>query len=301
MEVSGVDSKALLSRSESTYMDVEQCASSYELRHIVAYEAAIRNEDIKAYLYSYLSEADDRSYIKLKSVYGFTDEAIFYYRITHKDLFPITSSSTTAHGLSSIDKSNDSTHSSMYDITPLCSEADVVVVNDTPLYRENGSIGIADMAHYGDFEKLQLEYKMARPKLSPIKARKFFVELNFDLPVTELTEYIELLYALNQKHSILSVLELLDDALDLSVEKQKKLASKRYADILYVYDCYTLYGDKYGIEIDLHKKIASDLAYSMEDRDERILSTNTIKNYISDMNALVNDYAYLKLLTAIEQ
>ena len=300
MELSGIDLKILHSREEPIYKEIEQCKTSYELRYVIAYEAAIRNQTIKELLNLCIIANDDESYRKLKSMYGFTDQVIFYYRITHKDLFPIDDFDKKISGLSAIELNNN-VSLQPYVLTPLCAKNDTVVLNDTPIHIDNGDIAVADISDYDDFEKLSLEYRFLRPKLTPIKSKKFFVELNFEIPVTELIEYIELLHKLYHKHGVPSAAELLNDRIEFSNDKQTRAVAKKYADMLYVYDYIQYYCDEYKNEVELHQKIAEDLSYSTERDDSPILSTNTIRNYALKMNELISEYGYLTLLTGIEQ
>ncbi len=96
---SGVDSRYRLDRTEPIYMDIESCNTSYELRYVVAYEAAIRNKEVKQLLGTCIKE-HNCEILKLK--FGFSDEAIFYYRITHRDLFSVAPGIKSKDGLASI-------------------------------------------------------------------------------------------------------------------------------------------------------------------------------------------------------
>jgi len=278
-------------------MDIERCKTSYELRYVIAYEAAIRNEEIANALYEYLAnERADAKEALYK--YGFTDESIFYYRLTHLEEFPVTKVDTHHQGLSSIE-ANDASSPSPYKIQPLCPKLDAVITNDTPLIRENDSITKADIDDYPSFSKLSLELQLIRPKLHPPAAKRFYVELNFELPESELTEYIVQLHKEYHKHHIPGAMELLGD-ISLNREQLTKANTMKYADMLYVYDYVNKFGDLYTTDKELHEKIGRDLAYSAHRDDKNMLSTNTIRNYRNAMTETVENFGFLSLLTGIE-
>ncbi len=300
MELSGIDLKILHSREEPIYKEIEQCKTSYELRYVIAYEAAIRNQTIKELLNLCIIANDDESYRKLKSMYGFTDQVILYYRITHKDLFPIDDFDKKISGLSAIDINNN-VSPQPYVLTPLCSKGDTVVLNNTPIHIDNENIAVANISNYNDFEKLSLEYRLLRPKLTPVKAKSFFVELNFEIPVTELIEYIELLHKIYYKYDVPVAAELLEDKIEFLHDKQTRAVAKKYADKLYVYDYIQDYHQEYKTETELYKKIAHDLVYSIKSDDNPNPTTNTIRNYALEMKELIEECGYLTLLTGIKQ
>ena len=103
INITGVSSKTLLNRQDRKYKDIEGCRTAYELRYAIAYEAAIRNKDVKQALEKCIDDAECRL---LKHKFGFTDDAILYYRLTHQYLFPVRSDkSEFSGGLSGIDNS----------------------------------------------------------------------------------------------------------------------------------------------------------------------------------------------------
>ena len=297
-ELTGVNSEYLLDRQEIVYREIEDCKTSYELRYAMAYEAAIRNSAVLDALSICILEGDC---VKLKQAFGFSDDAILYFRITHKNLFSVRSKDESGNGLSGISEMKHKYKKQPYKITPLCSKEDSIVINDVPLVRESNSISFATIENYAEFKALSLEANFKRPKLLPIKRKDFYVNLNFELPESELTEYVEWLYKIYHKEDIKSTLELLSDSFDFSENGQIKANSRKFADMLYVYDYAFKYGEEFDTGISLHEKIAQDLSYSSMRDDKDRPSTNTVRNYLERMTYLVETFGYMELLTGIEQ
>ena len=205
------------------------------------------------------------------------------------------------NGLSSISEMEYEYRRQPYKITPLCSKEDSIVINDVPLVRENNSISIGTIENYAEFKVVSLEANFKRPKLLPMKRKNFYVNLNFELPESELTEYIEWLYKLYHKEEIKGTVELLSDSFELSAARQTKANSRKFADMLYVYDYVLKYGDLFETDIALHKKIAIDIRYSDKRDDKGVPNAGTIRNYQIKINYLVEEFGYMELLTGIEQ
>ena len=297
-ELTGVNSECLLDRQEMVYREIEDCKTSYELRYVMAYEAAIRNSAVYDALFSCIL---DKDCAKLKQDFGFSDEAILYFHITHKDLFPVSAKDKGGNGLSSISEMEYEYRRQPYKITSLCSKEDSIVINDVPLVRDSNGVSIATIENYAEFKAVSLEANFKRPKLLPVKRKNFYVNLNFDLPESEMIEYVAWLYKVYHKEEIKSTMELLSDFLEFSDSHQIKANSRKFADMLYVYDYALMYGDAFETDIALHEKIANDIRYSDKRDDKAIPTTNTIRNYQIKMNYLVEERGYKEFLTGIEQ
>ena len=291
--VNGVDSAYRLDRTESIYMDIETCKTSYELRYFVAYEAAIRNEEVQKLLGECIKEGNCK---KLKLIFGFSDEAIFYYRTTHRDLFPVVPGIKSKDGLASISPEQKLDYTKeAFVLHPLCNEARAVIVNGKPIVSEDDKISKASMENYGDFHKLSFEPNFIRPKLIPISEKSFYVNINFELPTSEIVEYVKYLQKIYETKDVKNALELLSSSIELTDVKQIKTNCKKFADMFFAYDYAVQYGSAFKNEDEIHKKIAMDMAYS-SDSDE-VLAENTIRTYISKMKSLVEGCGYLELLT----
>ena len=288
-------SRYMLDRRGSIYMQIEKCETSYELRYAIAYEAAIRNSEVQTLLNDCIQNENCE---QIKNRFGFTDEALIYYRLTHSGMFPPRTSGVTSDGLATLRTDNLGYERKRYVLKPICSDS--VVVNSTPFTARDNEISIASIENYTDFRHLLFEANIIRPKLMPIKKKEFLVNLNFELPESELHEYIEYLYEAYHKESVHSPIELLSD-LELHHSKQIKANAQKYADMLYVYDYAIKFKDKFDTDIKLHEKIAMDLHYSDGRDSTNPPETNTIRNYRKKMEYLVSDLGYLELLTGIKQ
>jgi len=297
-ELSGINAKTLLNRQLPEYMDIEKCSTSYELRYVLAYEAAIRNEDILSALHDYIKteSTTSRNFLYL---HGFNEVAIFFYRMTHTEVFPIQANDTPTKGLSSVEARDSALKPTPYKLTPLCPKTDAVMVNDSPLKRGRGSIARANIDDYSSFNRLLFESRFIRPKLSPPAEKKFIVELNFELPESELQEYVLYLHKLYHSHSAPGTIELLAD-IELEKEQLKKANIIRYADMLYAYDFKKKFEKMFSKKQDLYEKIQMDLAYTSPKEESKILSPNTIRNYIITMRDIVENHGYRNFLTGIK-
>ena len=297
MEVSGVNSKTLLDRQDSVYQDIEHCKTSYELRYAFAYEAAIRNTRIKELLQECILSQNDAC-DTLKMNYGFTFEAVLYYRITHKELFPLQPNDNAATGLANLGDMETIEHK--YRLTPLYSDNESVILNDTAIQRKEETITKAHLEDYSDFQKLSFEPNFIRPKLLPAYAKRFYVELNMELPESELVEYIGHIHKIYHRCDVPGTTELLSDNIEYSSSKQTKANASKYADMLYVYDYVKKYADQFETDIEMHKKIADDLLYGLNDDTKKLHSTSTIWNYRQIMVDLVENEKFLVYLTGVE-
>ncbi len=297
-ELSGVNAKTLLSRQLQDYMDIEKCNTSYELRYAIAYEAAIRNEDITNALHDYIQteNADSRTFLR---IHGFTDEVILYYRMTHTEEFPPQINDAHAEGLASIDETDSAPAPNPYKLTPLCPKIDAAIINDTPLIQKSDGITKADIDNYSSFSMLLFEPRFIRPKLSPLTAKKFNIELNFELPESELLEYVSQLHKMYHKHNTPGTAELLSD-MEFEKEPLTKANTIKYADMLYVYDFKKRFEHMFLTQQELYEKIRMDLAYTISKEDRKMLSNNTVRNYIITMQDIVENHGYLNFLTGIK-
>jgi hypothetical protein len=228
---------------------------------------------VQKLLYACISLQNDACNV-LKAKYGFTHDVFLYYRVTHKDLFPLKSDDGTATGLASLPDTEAIEH--RYKLTPLCSDKESVILNDTAIQRKEGTITKANLEDYSDFQKLSFEPNFIRPKLLPIYAKRFYVELNMELPESELVEYIGHIHKIYHRCDVPGATELLSDNIEYSSSKQTKANASKYADMLYVYDCVKKYADMFKTDIELHEKIANDLLYSLNDDTKEQLSTNKL-------------------------
>ena len=297
-EPSGINSRILLNRQASVYMDIERCSTSYELRYAIAYEAAIRNEDILNALHDYLKTKSDDSR-KFLHLHGFTDEAIFYYRMSHTEEFPLQTNETPTKGLASVDARDNAPEPTPYKLAPLCPKTDAVIVNDTPLIQQSNGIVKADTSDHSSFSKLLFEPRFIRPKLSPPAIKKFNIELNFELPESELLEYVSQLYKLYRKYNAPGTMELLGD-MEFEKEQLTKANTIKYADMLYAYDFMKRFKNMFSTQQELYEKIRMDLAYSIAEGDRKMLSNNTVRNYIATMKPIIEEHGYIQLLTGLE-
>lgn len=290
---SGVDSRYRLDRTEPIYMDIESCNTSYELRYVVAYEAAIRNKEVKQLLGTCIKE-HNCEILKLK--FGFSDEAIFYYRITHRDLFSVAPGIKSKDGLASIspEQKPDYTREAFV-LHPICNKDHAVIVNGKPVVSEDDKISKASMTNYSDFHKLSFEPNFIRPKLIPVSEKNFYVNLNFELPLSEIVEYVYYLQKIYKAKDVKSALELLSSSIEFTDVKQIKINCKKYADMFYAHDYAIKFGNEFKNEDEMYKKIAMDMGYSSG--SDKVVAENTIRTNISKMKSLVGDCGYLELLT----
>ncbi len=295
----GFDTNALLDRHSPIYDEIVACQTSYELRYFIAYEAAIRNVDVQKALASCILNHDCT---QVKTIYGFSDDAILYYRLTHVDLFPPQNEEKKGiakQGLSSLKQAEHTYTKKPYSIKTV--KENSIILNETPIVvNEDNRISPASLSDYKEFKELILEGNFRRPKLQPIKKKDFYVELNFELPESEIIEYIGELYKLYHKESIKGTVELLSESDDFLHSKQTKANSRKFADMFYVYDCFVAYRERFDTENELHEKISLDLRYADKDDEASPLASTTIRNYQVRMVQLVEELGYLELLTGIK-
>ncbi len=151
------------------------------------------------------------------------------------------------------------------------------------------------MTNYSDFHKLSFEPNFIRPKLIPVSEKNFYVNLNFELPLSEIVEYVYYLQKIYKAKDVKSALELLSSSIEFTDVKQIKINCKKYADMFYAHDYAIKFGNEFKNEDEMYKKIAMDMGYSSG--SDKVVAENTIRTNISKMKSLVGDCGYLELLT----
>ncbi len=308
------DTRIILDRKSDIYQDIESCKTSYELRYVVAYEAAIRNEEARKLIEEYLKSRDKEKLSILENDFGITEPVADYYfiynynRLLSQKSPSSTASSEGAIGLRSIQPLQRQITRKPYKLSPICKFKGTIgiISNNRAIVRSSGYIQRASSEHIKIFQQLALELNFKRPKLKPNPSKnlpvdpikRYYIELNFELPESELKEYIEELIRLYNTEKIPGLPELFtDEESAVQSSGETKVNQKRYADMFYVYDHYKMSRELFPSDEKTYEKIALDLAYSRGDDKE--LQTTTMRNYHKAMIDLIDKKGYFSIITGL--
>ena len=306
----------ILKRSDNQYLAVEQF-KEYELTYCMAYEMAIRNDEVIKTIYSFYNNyINDDLYDcfvlttdDFKKCYNDSQKLMKFF-INPLSLY------LDYHLFKNINKhiqelkEDDIKENSDYftrrlrrilyepkkdyyheDIKPT---EKLIAHKVTPLYTEfishlkSEDEEDAMIIHYNDITP-----NYSRPlalDFSKIKERR--VILNLALPTNELVDFIERLKRKydNDQTIIKNVSQLLNEEFENTSIKLPSI-QKNYADMLFCYDCYKL-----GFK---PTKILSKIDRYREDNnaESTTISINTIKKYIEISKDYIDNQKYKQLLT----
>ena len=308
------DTRIILDRKSDIYQDIESCKTSYELRYVVAYEAAIRNEEARKLIEEYIKSRDKEKLSILENDFGITECVVFYYlirnynRILRQKSPSSTASRKGAIGLGNIQPPQRQKTGQRHKLFSIYKPdgSNGIILNNTAIVMNSDGIQRASLEDIEIFQSLCLELDFKRPKLEPNPSKnlpinptkKFYIELNFELPESELKEYVEELSRLYSTGNIPGLSELLtDDENAVASSGETRVNQKRYADMFYLYDHYKMSRELFPSDEKTYEKIALDLAYSRGDDKE--LQTTTMRNYHKAMIDLIDKKGYFPIITGL--
>ncbi len=175
------------------------------------------------------------------------------------------------------------------------------MVNNSPIVIGEEGIRKAEDKESMSFDKISLELNLKRPKLTPLLSKTFYIELNLQLPESEILEYLELVKKEYDRENIKNNIEHFKK-IRLAKKKLKKANSDKFADMLYIYDCYQKHNKtKFKSASEFYAYLSDALYHSYTREVRKDISRNTTETYIETMKEYIEDTKYLELLVGIVQ
>ena len=305
-----------LNRGDKQYTDVENF-KKYELTHCIAYEMAIRNDEViktvEAFVKGYIKEyANQYKIVPLSTLDYPNTIALYSQKLLNHMINPL-QLHLEYHFFNDINKIISDIKIESEDGVLFNEGTDFLFFPSKPReynrehhvdnYDYKTQLKITEhcivytIHRYDTVEKWStimnrsLEPIYSRPlNIDEREAKYRNIKLNMALPTKELEDFIKKAkeeYNSNQ-NDFLSIEELLNG---VSEKENIKLPQKRYADLLFCYDCHKLGYTQAKIQ----NKI--DRYYEDKDPSSTTISTNTIKNYIKTAKQFIDNEKYKHLVT----
>lgn len=285
-------------RDDSNYKEIEEF-QDYELTNCIAYEMAIRNENISAlvnkylkkrFVFSYTEEKNDD--IELLKNYGFTLETMLMTEILKilKEDIKVFSGlvSRNATYPNNILKNKINNNSYVYfEKDSFFSES----FDD-----KNTIVEKIDEKNIDKNFISSIRFSFRRPQLKFKKNKIFNTEINLNLSKDELIAYISKIKDnFDKDNSIIKTpLELLGETLEKSDNKKtpKKPKASVYADWFYIYD-YWKYEKTLG-------KTDKDIFVALEVENNVPYKEDMIRKIRDKMKYFIDDLGYKELITGVK-
>jgi hypothetical protein len=269
-------------RSDLIYKEIEEF-QDYELTNCIAYEMAIRNEDIKKLLHEIFNQklgcfqADGKQSI-LKSEYYLNCREVEFYEITKSILDE--------------NKKIDLLLRTRYFSQLAMSKRENYKIDLT----YNEFLTLANIKN-GEKSKQIIENKFSRPIFDmPNKLRCEISNLNIAFPKGELIAYISKIKdEYDKDNSIIKTpLELLGETLEKSDNKKtpKKPKASVYSDWFYIYD-YWKYEKTQG-------KTDKDIFVALEVENDVPYKEDNLRKIRDKMKYFIDDLGYKELITGVK-
>lgn len=245
-------------RNDKIYKEIEEF-KDYELTYCVAYEMAIRNDEVKRLLEKVFvnkdSELGDSDTIKKLEDFGFTGEAMIFYILNN-------SSTCSSHMKYQRGIKNQIKTDYLYSKNEgLYNEYLTVIDNKVFLEYEDGNIKSISLSEMSNKARTDIRISFLRPRLFFKEAKNVSLHINLSLPHNELMKQMEEI--IKNIKSVKSIYEFFNqDLCQINSAKPTKNYPKRpkaeqLADMFFIYDYATYrmkevkeYNERYKAELD---------------------------------------------------
>ncbi|MDD3007963.1 MAG: hypothetical protein RBR70_11485 [Arcobacter sp.] len=285
-------------RDDLIYKEIEEF-QDYELTNCIAYEMALRNENInklvnkylkKRIVISYLEEKNDE--IKLLRNYGFSLETMLMTEILNilKKDFKLFSGLINRMGT----YPSDILINKKYKNLSIYFEKGNFILESYD--NKNIIVEEIDKKNINKDFISSLRFNFRRPKLQFEKNKIVKIELNLNLPKEELIVYISKIKdEYDKDNSIIKTpLELLGETLEKSDNKKtpKKPKASVYADWFYIYD-YWKYEKTQG-------RTDKDIFVALEVEKNILYGEENIRKIRDKMRYFIDNLGYKELITGVK-
>lgn len=306
-------------RDSDIYTEIDDFAE-HELTYCIAYEMAIRNQEINQKIEEYLSKnniirSTDAKYKELKK-FGFSHSSLAYYHTCKSGMMKVLKMMEDQNLLKNIYHQDalivkDEVIKEKKDeefITIEKTSIPHIISTSEALYSvsADGTLNEITQENISSDYLPNIEYELARPKLKFKESKLFNVELNLNFSEHEQIKYIEKLVETYKNKS--SSIKTYDDyfrSIDLSNAElpngQKKPKAKKYADWFYAYDYYMVAKQ---ISNDNDNSILDDikieLGFFYETKEDVYSPVTFRKTIIPTMKKLIDEKEYKYLITGLK-
>lgn len=221
-------------RSDDIYLEIENF-QDYELTNCIAYEMAIRNDEVKSLL---LSNTD-----KLYTIDEVLDRVFNDKPDLLKDVFLMSAFEYNIYNLYKSENLNNENYKTFYLKYKRERKKEYLIQAGDAFFVES-SIHILSNGKKRGHQRISKKY--SRPEMKQNFYNNFRFDLNLSLPKEELIAYIsQIKDEYDRDNSIIkSPLELLGEKLNIKTIKFKEMTSKEWADCFFIYDYFKVSTDK---------------------------------------------------------
>lgn len=297
-------------RDDLIYKEIEEF-QDYELTNCIAYEMAIRNNQINMLIKNWRKK--ERIFFKYCEEYYKTNEinlnevkiSLDLEKITNDLInFGFSEKNIFSLNIDKIGKNMENLHIIMIYPKSFMTEKDKPIYKNPKTreeFKENAEAENKNLG-YGKFdENLNLSFPIIetyikRPKFSFRNMKKPLIDINLNLPKEELIAYISKIKdEYDKDNSIIKTpLELLGETLEKSDKKKtpKKPKASVYADWFYIYD-YWKYDKALG-------KTDKDIFIALEVENDVPYKEDMLRKIRDKMKYFIDDLGYKELITGVK-